>query len=145
MTVTGDRRRLQQVLTNLVGNGIRFSEARHFIRVTGTVEGGSCVVRVIDAGPGIAASDLAKLLDRFYQSDSPEKRRGQGTGLGLYISKQIIQAHGGTIGVESEVGRGSTFFFVLPAQSDKHIPCSRRGGSGVKAEIEAPSQGVPHS
>ncbi|MEI8190239.1 MAG: response regulator [candidate division NC10 bacterium] len=131
LAVRGDRRRLRQVLTNLVGNGIKFSEARHSIRVTGTMEGGSCVVRVIDEGPGIPAAELPKLFSRFYQSDSAQKRRGQGTGLGLYISQQIIQAHGGRIGAESEVGRGSTFFFVLPAHSDEHVPCPHEEASAL--------------
>lgn len=122
LTVTGDRCRLQQVLVNLIGNAIKFSDAHRSIRITADLETESVVVRVIDEGPGIPEDVLPKLFRRFYRPDTPEKRRGQGTGLGLYISKQIVEAHGGEIGVQSELGVGSTFFLVLPIQGHGAAP-----------------------
>ena len=122
VVVEADRRRLQQVLVNLVGNAIKFSEAQRPILVTGEVTNNYVTTEVIDQGPGIPAEALPRLFDRFYQVDISAKRAGGGTGLGLYISKQIIEAHGGHIGVESELGKGSTFFFSLPLQRDRDMP-----------------------
>ena len=115
LIVKADRRRLQQVLVNLIGNAIKFSEPHRPILVTGQVASSNITIKVIDQGPGIPAEALPRLFNRFYQVDSSAKRAGGGAGLGLYISKQIIEAHGGRIGVESELGKGSTFFFTLPA------------------------------
>ena len=114
----GDHRRLQQVLTNLVGNAIKFSEAHSSVRVCAEQNENLCTVKVIDTGPGIPAEDVAKLFERFYQSDTIQKHRGQGSGLGLYIAKQIIEAHGGQVGVESKLGSGSTFWFCIRTDSD---------------------------
>jgi signal transduction histidine kinase len=72
-------------------------------------------VEVADTGDGIAPSHLPYLFDRFYQVDNTSTRQVGGTGLGLTISKALVEAHGGTIGVESTPGRGSTFWFTLPA------------------------------
>ncbi|NVM57155.1 MAG: PAS domain-containing protein, partial [Desulfobacterales bacterium] len=112
--VKADRRRLQQVLVNLVANAIKFSEAHRTILVTGEVTNDNVTIKVIDQGPGIPAEELPKLFDKFYQAHSTVKRAVGGTGLGLYISKKIVEAHGGHIGADSELGRGSTFFFTLP-------------------------------
>jgi len=114
LMLKGDRRRLQQVLTNLCSNAIDFSEANRTVRVTAGRENDHLMVRVSDEGPGIPPDALPRLFNRFYQVDTVRKRRGQGSGLGLYISKQIIEAHGGQIGVDSKLGSGSTFFFTLP-------------------------------
>jgi signal transduction histidine kinase len=115
--VRADSNRLQQVLTNLIGNAIKFSEAGQPIRVTGELADQEVLIRVIDHGPGIAPDSVSKLFDKFYQTDDAARRAGSGTGLGLYISKGIIEAHEGRIGVESEVGQGSTFFFALPVSA----------------------------
>ncbi len=112
--VKADRRRLQQVLVNLVANAIKFSEAHRTILVTGEVTNDNVTIKVIDQGPGIPAEELPKLFDKFYQAHSTVKRAVGGTGLGLYISKKIVEAHGGHIGADSELGRGSKFFFTLP-------------------------------
>jgi signal transduction histidine kinase len=120
--VKADRSRLQQVLVNLAGNAIKFSEAHRLIRVTGEVTDNHVTIEVIDQGPGIPAEALPRLFDKFYQVGSSAKRAVGGTGLGLYISKQIIEAHGGHIGVESELGKGSTFFFTLPLQRNSDVP-----------------------
>ncbi|MGA9347444.1 MAG: ATP-binding protein [Anaerolineae bacterium] len=119
LIVQADRHWLQQVLINVVGNAIEFSKANCPILVTGQVVSSHVRIEVIDQGPGIPPEALPKLFNKFYQADSAVKRAGGGTGLGLYISKQIIEAHGGQIGVESELGKGSTFFFTLPVQRNK--------------------------
>jgi signal transduction histidine kinase len=137
LKVEADRYRLQQVLTNLVGNAIKFSEAHHPIQVASEVMGDNVTVRVIDHGPGIPTDDLPKLFTKFYQADGVVKRAGGGTGLGLYISQKIAEAHGGRIGVRSELGKGSTFFFTLPMHRNGN-------GSAFKADSRKNGKsGVP--
>jgi len=112
--VEGDTERLGQVLANLVSNAIKFSEAGGRIMVRARVEGPELVVSVQDQGIGIATEALPHLFERFYQADDSGTRWQGGTGLGLYISRQIVEAHGGRIWVDSNVGEGSTFSFALP-------------------------------
>jgi PAS domain S-box-containing protein len=122
LIVEADRRRLQQVLVNLIGNAIKFSPAGRSVLVTGQEANKQVTIKVIDQGPGIPAEALPRLFDKFYQADSLAKHAGQGTGLGLYLSEELIEAHGGRIGLESQVGRGSTFFFTLPANTHAGAP-----------------------
>jgi signal transduction histidine kinase len=109
----GDERRLTQVLLNLAGNAIKFTD-QGGVAIKASAANGSFEVAVRDTGPGIAAADQAKLFQEFQQADSSIARKKGGTGLGLAISKRIIEMHGGRIWVESTVGQGSTFCFVLP-------------------------------
>ncbi len=114
-----DANRIAQVLTNLLGNAIKFSPAGEHIHVAVTADEGGLRVSVRDHGEGIAAKDLPKLFRKFQQIDSGSTRKVGGTGLGLVISKGIVEQHGGRIGVESTPGEGSTFWFTLPvATSD---------------------------
>jgi signal transduction histidine kinase len=122
LIVKADRRRLRQVLVNLVGNAIKFSEAHRPILITGEMANNLVTIKVIDQGSGISVEGQQRLFDRFCQVGSPSKRTSHGTGLGLYLSKELIEAQGGHIGVESEIGKGSTFFFVLPADEDGDVP-----------------------
>jgi signal transduction histidine kinase len=112
----GDDRRITQVLLNLVGNAIKFTEAGE-IAVQAIAADGAFHVSVRDTGPGIAAKDQQRVFEEFQQVDSSSTREKGGTGLGLSISKKIIELHGGRIWVESELGRGSTFHFTLPVRS----------------------------
>ena len=112
----GDERRLAQVLLNLVGNAIKFTDAGEVV-VTAAANNGSFNVSVRDTGPGISTADQAKLFQEFQQADNSLTRKKGGTGLGLAISKRIIEMHGGRIWVESEIGRGSTFFVTLPVHA----------------------------
>ncbi len=112
--VEGDRGRLGQVLTNLVGNAIKFSDTEGTITIRASLEGVDLVVTVRDQGIGIPSEALPHLFDRFYQVDSSSTRPQGGTGLGLYISKQIVEAHGGRIWVDTKLGEGSTFSFAIP-------------------------------
>jgi PAS domain S-box-containing protein len=113
--IEGDPDRLLQVLLNLVSNAVKFSKQGD--RVTVKIEKGENLpirFSVCDQGPGIAGHDMHKLFQRFQQLDSADDRNFGGTGLGLAISKALVEQHGGQIGVMSQVGSGSTFWFELP-------------------------------
>ncbi len=109
-----DAHRIAQVLTNLLSNAIKFSPVGERIQIRATQAGHTIRVEVQDHGDGIDAKDLPKLFRKFQQIDSGSTRKVGGTGLGLVISKGIVEQHGGVIGVESAVGTGSTFWFTLP-------------------------------
>jgi signal transduction histidine kinase/HAMP domain-containing protein len=112
----GDERRITQVLLNLVGNAIKFTEKGEVaVRVANSK--GEFVVSVADTGPGIAETDRQKIFEEFQQVDSSPTRAKGGTGLGLAIAKRIVELHGGRIWVESAIGKGSTFFFSLPVRA----------------------------
>ncbi len=125
----GDPGRLRQVLTNMVGNAVKFT-ARGEVVVTVEAErtdGRSCRLRfaVRDTGPGIPADKVDCLFQSFCQVDSSTTRSYGGTGLGLAISRQIVERMGGKVGVESEFGSGSIFFFIIPLKlSDQKIVMS---------------------
>ena len=110
-SVNADASRIVQVITNLLGNAIKFSNAGGTVVVRAANEPTSAVVSVEDSGIGIEPDALTRIFDRFWQA-RPTPRRG--SGLGLAIARGIIEAHGGRIWVESEVGRGSVFSFSLP-------------------------------
>jgi PAS domain S-box-containing protein len=112
--VNGDEARLTQVLSNLLSNAIKYSPGGGPIAVRGSATPKEVVVSVSDQGPGIAEPDLPHVFDRFYRADSELTKRVKGTGLGLYLAKAVVEAHGGRIWVESPPGRGTTFSFALP-------------------------------
>ena len=116
LRVLADRGRVRQVLLNLMSNAIKFTHDGGRIRVeTAPVNGGAAVrIAVTDSGIGIAPEDQAKLFQEFVQLDATASRKYEGTGLGLALSRRLIELHGGAIGVESEMGKGSTFWFTLP-------------------------------
>jgi len=111
----GDGRRLSQVLLNLVGNAIKFTDKGE-VAIRASAANGAFTVAVCDTGPGIAPADQVKIFEEFQQADSSITRKKGGTGLGLSIAKRIIEMHGGRIWVESEAGKGSTFYFTLPVR-----------------------------
>jgi signal transduction histidine kinase len=112
--VSGSRKRLAQALANLVDNAIRFNNAGGEVTVRLREDGDYLRVEISDTGIGIPAEHLDKVFNRFYRVDSSAPRLTRGVGLGLPIAKQIVEEHGGEMQVESEPGRGSTFFFTLP-------------------------------
>jgi signal transduction histidine kinase len=112
--VVGDERRLAQVLDNLLQNAIKFSNPGGTITVRMRTEEDRVCTEVQDTGIGIPADQLSRIFDRFYQVDGTTTRRFGGTGLGLAIVKQIVEAHGGQVGVKSKPDRGSLFYFRLP-------------------------------
>ena len=137
-TLRGDPSRLRQVLLNLAGNAVKFTEAGEVVLRAELVGGrggsgptagarpGTVAVRfeVRDTGIGIDSSDVARLFDPFSQGDSSTTRRFGGTGLGLAICRQLVDAMGGTMGVESEPGRGSTFWFTVPLGTTAEAACA---------------------
>ena len=116
----GDGRRLTQVLINLVGNAIKFTDAGE-VAIKAEASNGSFHVSVRDTGPGISATGQAKLFQEFQQADNAITRKKGGTGLGLAISKRIVEMHGGRIWVESQPGQGSTFAFMLPVNVERQV------------------------
>jgi signal transduction histidine kinase len=102
------------VIENLLSNAVKFSPAGSEVRVK-LIESGDRITRleVTDVGPGISADNLPKLFEKFQQLDSPDHRSHGGTGLGLAICKALVEAHGGRIGVISEVGKGCTFWVEM--------------------------------
>jgi two-component system phosphate regulon sensor histidine kinase PhoR len=115
LTVNGDANRLDQVLANLVDNGIKYGRADGRLVVGGKkLADGALEIFVRDDGPGIPAEALDRVFERFYRVDKARSRDQGGTGLGLAIVKHIVHAHGGEVRVESELGKGATFFFTLP-------------------------------
>ncbi len=134
--VTGDRQKLSQVLLNLLGNGIKFTDRGAVtLEVSNGVEPDAIRLAVRDTGPGIAEADLAHLFEPFYQA-AASRRHGQqtGTGLGLAISRRLVTAMGGDIAVETEVGDGSCFSVTLP------LP---QGEAAAQPPVEAMPHGIP--
>jgi two-component system phosphate regulon sensor histidine kinase PhoR len=109
----GDRERLRQVITNLVDNAVKNTEAGGSVVLRAVLEKDRCRIEVQDTGCGISPEHHNRIFERFYRVDKDRSRDVGGTGLGLAIVKHIVEAHGGTIGVHSTVGVGSTFFFTL--------------------------------
>jgi two-component system OmpR family sensor kinase/two-component system sensor histidine kinase BaeS len=119
--VMADPDRLRQVVHNLVLNALRYTPAGGSVAVSATQQtgpNGACVrVAVQDTGPGIAPADLPHVFDRFWRGERSRARAQGGSGLGLAIARQLIEAQGGTIGVDSQPGQGSCFWFMLPAHA----------------------------
>jgi GAF domain-containing protein/anti-sigma regulatory factor (Ser/Thr protein kinase) len=113
----GDEQRLTQVLLNLVGNAIKFTDAGE-VRVSASSANDHFAVTVADTGPGIPEEHQARIFDQFHQVDSSNTKAKGGTGLGLAIAKQIVEMHGGRIWVESTLGKGSTFQMELPIRAE---------------------------
>ena len=114
LLVRGDRSQLVSVISNLVDNAIKYSEAGGVVRVEGMIQGDEVVVTVTDHGIGIAERDQKRIFERFYRVDKARSRATGGTGLGLSIVRHIVLEHGGSIDVRSEEGIGSTFMVRLP-------------------------------
>jgi signal transduction histidine kinase len=112
--VDGDERRIKQVIFNLLSNAVKFTPTGGEVDVTAMRVNGEVRVSVADTGPGIPPEDRDRIFEEFQQSDSGVAQR-EGTGLGLALSKRFVELHGGRIWLESELGRGSSFTFALPA------------------------------
>jgi PAS domain S-box-containing protein len=121
LKVRGDRERLAQVFLNLLSNAIKYTPAGT-VELRAHQEDDAVVVEVRDTGIGLSESDLQKLFQKFFRSDNPYVRKVGGTGLGLSIAKAIVERHGGTITVTSQLGQGSTFTVRLPALARPERP-----------------------
>jgi signal transduction histidine kinase len=113
--VTGDERRVRQVIFNLLSNAVKFTPAGGAVDVRAMKVDGEVMVSVADTGPGIAAEDHERIFEEFQQTEAGVEQR-EGTGLGLSLSKRLVELHGGRIWVVSEPGKGSTFVFTLPGR-----------------------------
>jgi signal transduction histidine kinase len=123
--VYGDRDKLQQVLYNLISNALKFNEKRgkkkEKVKVEARNDHRGVMITVSDTGIGIPEEKLDMIFERFYQVDSSNTRKTEGTGLGLAICKEIIDCHGGEIWVDSEIGKGSKFSFIIPRVATEDI------------------------
>jgi signal transduction histidine kinase len=114
--VDGDERRIKQVIFNLLSNAVKFTPAGGAVDVHAARVNGEVRISVADTGPGIAPGDQERIFEEFQQTVAGLEQR-EGTGLGLSLSKRLVELHGGRIWLESELGKGSTFVFTLPARS----------------------------
>ncbi|MEM9540362.1 MAG: response regulator [Cyanobacteria bacterium P01_E01_bin.42] len=119
--ILGDRDRLIQVIINLLSNAVKFTE-RGSVTFQAKRTDNTITFSIIDTGIGIAEENLPKVFERFKQIGDTLTDKPKGTGLGLPICKQIVEYHGGTVGVESKLGQGSRFFFTLPIQTVQPVP-----------------------
>jgi two-component system sensor histidine kinase KdpD len=107
--------RIKEVLVQLLENAAKYSESGTPIRITGELKGSNLLISVSDQGSGIEDMEQGLIFDKFYRGKN-QRYRVQGTGMGLAIARAIVEAHGGKIGVTSQVGRGSVFYFSLPVR-----------------------------
>jgi signal transduction histidine kinase len=112
--IAADRRRLAEVLQNLIDNAIQYTPPGGQIVIRAEADTSEVTFTVADTGIGIPQADQPRIFERFYRVDAARSREVGGTGLGLAIAKHLVEAHGGRIWVESEVGQGSQFHFTVP-------------------------------
>jgi signal transduction histidine kinase len=112
--VEGDERRIRQVVFNLLSNAVKFTPEGGKVEVSTARVDGEVQIAVCDTGPGIAAADQERIFEEFQQAHDSNGERPEGTGLGLALTRSLVELHGGRIWVESEPGAGSTFTFTLP-------------------------------
>jgi signal transduction histidine kinase len=111
-----DERKVRQILLNLLSNAVKFTPDGGRVSVAARLAGDHAEVSVRDTGIGIAAEDQEIIFEAFRQVGKGQGQKREGTGLGLTLAKEYVELHGGTIGVQSEVGKGSTFTFTLPVR-----------------------------
>ena len=122
--VVADERKIRQVVLNLLSNAVKFTPDGGRVGIRAAREGQAVQVSVADTGIGIAPDDQAKIFEAFSQVGTDQARKREGTGLGLTLTRQFVELHGGRIWVESEVGKGSTFTFTLPERAREPWPVS---------------------
>jgi two-component system, cell cycle sensor histidine kinase DivJ len=137
--MTGDPRAFKQIALNLVSNAIKFTERGGSVTVSASVEGSRLVLRVADTGVGIAADDLKRIGDPFFQAGTTYQRRHEGTGLGLSIVKSLVGLHGGEMNVQSRVDEGTTVTVALPLA---FTPPARESSSNI-ATLTPSSRSTP--
>ena len=134
--VDADAQRVDQMLVNLIENAIKYTPPGGAVTVLTWRRGSEVGVTVSDTGPGIPPEALDHVFDRFFRVDGARRRTSGGSGLGLSICREIVEAHGGRIWVESEPGRGSAFSLALPAAAP--APVVRRLPGAVAAAAREP-------
>lgn len=139
VVIDADPRRVRQVLTNVIGNAIKFTE-RGEVLVTVKLEGPTARVSVKDTGPGISAAEKSRLFEEYRQTKE-ERRKRRGTGLGLAIARRLVLLHGGHIEIDSELGKGSTFHLVFPVENPRRSvrpPPSQKAPQSVRIAVGKP-------
>lgn len=131
--VLADEGRLMQILNNLIDNAVKFTE-RGVVRVSACRQGDNIEIQVADTGIGIADEHLSEIFEAFHQVENTNERRFGGSGLGLSITRQLVELQGGQIWVSSEVNRGSRFYFTLPLSLDKPQNTDSRAPESVRME-----------
>ena len=114
--ISGDPSWIREVISNLLDNAIKYTKAKGEIRITVLKKAKKIYLEVKDNGAGIPREDQKHIFDKFFRAQNILKKQTQGSGLGLFIAKEIIESHKGKIGFQSEVGKGSTFWFLLPTK-----------------------------
>jgi signal transduction histidine kinase len=112
ITISADGRRVRQIVFNLVSNAVKLTPAEGRVDISAQLDDGQVEIAVADTGPGIAPEELETIFEEFKQAR--DGKRAEGTGLGLPLSRKLVELHGGRLRVESVVGRGSTFRFTIP-------------------------------
>ncbi|MEN9939147.1 MAG: hypothetical protein RLZZ387_5726 [Chloroflexota bacterium] len=141
--VYADYERTRAVLENLISNAVKYSPEGGLVRVLARADARTAVVSVSDQGIGIAAEDQARLFQRFYRVDNRLRRQTQGAGLGLFLARAIVEAQGGRIWVESQLGRGSRFSFTLPLATPRLEELGKDAAGGTTAEERWPRTTEP--
>lgn len=135
-SIIADEDKVDQILTNLISNAIKYSPKGGDVTITGGFSDGFVTMSVSDEGMGIPKEHMGKVFERFHRVDNRDTRQVGGTGIGLYLVKHLVEAHGGKIRIESEVGKGSSFIFTLPLKP----PCVEEE---EKEAQEAATAGAP--
>ena len=117
-----DDTKIRQVIMNFIDNAIYYSPDANTVKVRLSIEDDQAVLRVIDKGMGVSPSAKKKLGTKFFRGDNARRQRPDGTGIGLFLAKKVVEGHGGTMIFESELGKGSTFGFRLPIAELKSPP-----------------------
>jgi signal transduction histidine kinase len=116
--IVADERKVRQILLNLLSNAVKFTPEGGRVSLTATAAEDVVTISVSDTGVGIAPEDQAAIFEEFRQVGRDDARKQEGTGLGLTLAKKFVELHGGQIGVQSQVGQGSTFTFTLPVRPE---------------------------
>ena len=140
--LNGDRDRLKQVVWNLVENALRYTPPGGAIRLSAVQEADQIVIAVSDEGPGIAPEHIPHLFDRFYRVDRARSRATGGAGLGLAIVQHLVKAHGGSVAVQSLLGKGTTFTLRLPGVDQRASRCGAARPTGSKPGPTSPDGSV---
>ena len=119
--VDGDRKRLEQIVVNLLSNALRYTDAGGRVRIGVRRAAGDAILEVADTGIGIPAEDLSHVFTRFWRGEKSRSRAKGGAGIGLSIVQELVRAHGGRITVESQPGAGSVFRVAIPASRRRRL------------------------
>ena len=137
--VSWDLDRVQEVIGNLLSNAFKFTEAGGRVEIVASPINDAVYFEVRDTGAGIAADQLPHIFDKFFQADNQGSAASKGTGLGLAIAKEIVEAHGGSIAVESRRGEGTKFSLVLPVMHHGAQAAADDGSPGIEAPLDEPT------